>query len=204
MPINTDQELGNAVTQASNLVQEIHNYCGRTLREDAKINFPRGLIGTADSYRTWCPEYLTRDQISSCAYAFMYLDVLWWLLSRTDIASVGRQMGIKSAIVTLGTILEVSLWIPDLPRNNLLSAKSSAGVKARLKEAVKHGWISQEQCTTLEEHWGRRNNVHIKILANSELALYTTAHVNAPYNALLALLSNLKAWHAERQAPEHQ
>jgi hypothetical protein len=75
-----------------------------SLRDDSKINFPRGVIGTAASYRGRCPGYLTTDQPSSFAYAFMYLDVLWWLLSRTDLASVGKQMAIKSAIVTLATV----------------------------------------------------------------------------------------------------
>jgi hypothetical protein len=97
MPISNDQELTKAVAQAGNLIQDIQNYCGRGLREDSKINFPRGLIGTADSYRGRCPGYLTADQKSSCAYGFMYLDVLWWLLSRTDIASVGKQMAIKNS-----------------------------------------------------------------------------------------------------------
>jgi hypothetical protein len=136
MPISNDQELGNAVAQASSLIQDIQDYCGRTLRDDSKINFPRGLIGTADSYRSRCPGYLTANQISSCAYGFMYLDVLWWLLSRTDIAIVGKQMAIKSAIITLGTLLEASLHIPGGPLSDALSTKSPAGVKVRLKEAT--------------------------------------------------------------------
>jgi hypothetical protein len=198
MAISTDQELARAVAQASNLVQEIQDYCGRQLREDSKIKFPRGLIGTAASYRLRCPDYLTADQVSSCAYGFMYLDVLWWLVSRTDIASVGKQMAIKSAIITLGTLLEGSLSIPDLPRSNVLSKKSSAGVIPRLKKAMALGWISQQQCAALEQAWEHRNNVHIKVLANSELDLYEAEHVNAPHAALLVLMSNLKAWHFER------
>lgn len=200
MAISNDQELIKAVAQASNLVQEIQDYCGRTLRERLKIDFPRGLIRTAASYRARCPGYLTPDQTSSCAYGFMYLDVLWWLLSRTDITSVGKQMAIKSAIVTLGTLLEASLWIPGLPRNDVLSNKHGAGVKPRLNEAVKHGWISQEECTVLEQLWDHRNNVHIKFLENSELDLYKVDHVNGPHAALLVLLSKLKAWDASRSA----
>src|SRR5712691_7146044 len=73
MAISYDQELVKAVAQASNLIQEIHDYCGRRLREESKINFPRGLIGTAASYRVRCPGYLASDQISSCAYGFLYL-----------------------------------------------------------------------------------------------------------------------------------
>jgi hypothetical protein len=63
MAIGSDQELLKAVTQASDLIQDIQDYCGRKPREESKIKFPRGLIGTADSYRGRCPGYLSADQI---------------------------------------------------------------------------------------------------------------------------------------------
>lgn len=194
MAIANDTELKTAAENAGSLVQAIQDYCGRTFNPEAKFNFPRGMIGTAAQYRVRCPTYLTRDQISSCAYGFMFLDVLWWLVSRTDIASVGKQMALKSAIVTLGTILEVSLHVPGLSRDKVLSAKNGAGVNPRLEKAREEGWISQEQCATLKQLWKHRNNVHLKILAESELDLYQPEHVNGPYAALLILLGQLKAW----------
>jgi hypothetical protein len=197
MAINDDRGLLEAVARASALIQDIHDYCGRNLRDDSKINFPRGLIGTAASYRGRCPGYLTADQMSSCAYGFMYLDVLWWLLARTDLASVGKQMAIKSALVTLGTLVEVCLWIPTLPSTDILSKKSQAGVLPRLKEATRLRWISEKERGSLNELWAHRNNVHLKFLANSELDLYKLDHVNAALAALLTLMSNLKAWHEE-------
>jgi hypothetical protein len=103
-------------------------------------------------------------------------------------------MSLKSAIVTLGTILEASLHVPGLPRNKFLSQKSSAGVKPRVQDAVKRTWISKEQGAALEQCWGHRNNVHLKLLEDSELDLYTVDHVNAPHAALLVLLSKLKEW----------
>ena len=110
-------------------------------------------------------------------------------------------MAIKSAIITLGTLLEASLHIPGLPIGNVFSTKSNSGVRVRLKEATKNGWISQEQCTALEELWKHRNNVHIKKLRGySELDLYKVEHVNGPHNALLVLMSKLKAWHADLPA----
>ena len=99
MAIANDIELRATAANAGFLVQDIQDYCGRAFKADAKFSFPRGMIGTAAEYRVRCPVYLTRDQISSCAYGFMFLDVLWWLVSRTDIASVGKQMALKSAIV---------------------------------------------------------------------------------------------------------
>lgn len=200
MAIKNDQELVKVVAQASDLVQDIQDYCGRTLREESKIKFPRGLIGTADSYRGRCPGYLSADQISSCAYAFMYLDVLWWLLSRTDITGVARQMAIKSAIVTLGTLMEVCLWIPGRPRTDVLSKNADAGVKPRLEEAVNRGWISEQQRASLEKLWEHRNNVHLKFLENSERDLYQVEHVNAPHAAVLDLMAKSKTWHTKRQA----
>jgi hypothetical protein len=199
MAISNDQDLVTALAQASELIQNIQDYCGRKLRDDSKFNFPRGLIGTAASYRDRCPGYLTADQASSCAYGFMYLDVLWWLLSRPDISSVGRQMGLKSAIVTLGTILEATLHVPGLSRNKVLSQKSNAGVKPRVQDAEKRGRISKEQCAALDQCWDHRNNVHLKLLENSERDLYTVEHVNAPHAALLVLLSKLKEWNGNEK-----
>jgi hypothetical protein len=198
MPIAHDQGLREAVASASTLVQDIQNYCGRALRDESKISFPRGLIGTADSYRARCPGYLDAGTASSCAYGFMHLDVMWWLVSRTDLASVGRQMALKSGIVSLGTILEAMLMVPGLPKNKWLSAKSSAGVRKRIDEAVKRGWISADEGTALKDLWENRNNVHLHLLPGSEHDIYKVEHINAPQAALLKLMDKLKALHDRR------
>jgi hypothetical protein len=205
MAINSDGQLVAAVAKASDLLQSIHEFCQRQLREDAKVKFPRGLIGTANSYRQRCPDYLSADKISSCAYGFMHLDVLWWLSSRTDLVGICKQMLLKSAIITLGMLTEVQLWIPGLPRDNRLSDRSSYGVKPRLEEARSHGWISSAQCAALKQLWDNRNNVHIKFLQNSELDVYKSEHVNEPYSALLALMVNAKTWEeGGRPSKKHQ
>jgi hypothetical protein len=204
MAIDNDSELVAAVANASDLLQSIHEYTQRQLREDAKVKFPRGLIGTANSYRHRCPGYLSADKISSCAYGFMHLDVLWWLSSRTDLVGICKQMLLKSAIITLGTLAEAQLWIPGLRRDNRLSEKSNYGVKPRLEEAEGYGWISSAQCAALKLLWDNRNKVHIKLLDNSELDLYKAEHVNEPHSALLVLMSNAKAWEqGGRPAKEH-
>lgn len=199
MAIKSDEELRFAVAKAGDLLQDIQKYCGRTLRDDSKIKFPRGVIGTADSYRARCPGYLEVDTISNCAYAFMHLDVLWWLVSRTDIVGVGKQMVIKSAIVTLATILEATLHIPGLPRNRVLSSKCSAGVNPRVEMAVDHKWICADDGVALKKLWENRNNVHVVILSESERDLYKAEDINAPHAALLKLMSKLKGLHDEGQ-----
>lgn len=195
MAISNDQELAKAVAEAGELIQSIQDYCERTNREDAKIRFPRGLIRTADTYRARFPAYLDREKTSNCSYSFMFLDVLWWLASRTDITSVARQMILKSAIVTLGTILEACLYVPILPKSKLLSNQSNAGVKDRVDNAHKRGWISEAERDALKELWDHRTNVHQKkIQTDSELDLYNADHVNVPQAALLNLLAKLRDW----------
>ena len=195
MAISNDQELAKAVAEAGELIQSIQDYCERANREDAKIRFPRGLIRTADTYRARFPAYLDREKTSNCSYSFMFLDVLWWLASRTDITSVARQMILKSAIVTLGTILEACLYVPNLPKSKLLSNQSNAGVKDRVDNAHKRGWISEAERDALKELWDHRTNVHQKkIQTDSELDLYNADHVNVPQAALLNLLAKLRDW----------
>lgn len=194
MAITTDAELAVAVAECGELIQSIFDYSARAKRDDSKVRFPRGLIGTAESYRLRLPKYMEPERISNCAYSFMFLDVLWWLFARTDIASVARQMTLKSAIVTMGTILEASLSVPNLPKTRVFSNQSAAGVRLRVDEAKKRGWISEAECDSLKKLWDNRNNVHQKIAKDSERDLYNIDHVNAPHAALLNLLDKLKVW----------
>jgi hypothetical protein len=113
---------------------------------------------TAEEYRQECPGYLTQLQKSSCAYGFMYLDVLWWLSSRTDIAGIAKEMIFKSAIITLGTITEAVLHIPS---EGIFD--SNAGVELRLQKASERGWISTDDCNKLKQLWENRNNVDLRL-----------------------------------------
>lgn len=198
MPISNEEELVRAVAQVDDLIGAIQDYCGRENRADAKIKFPRGVMRTAESYRVRLPDYLDREKKSNCAYSFMFLDVLWWLSVRTDISSVGKQMVLKSAIVTLGTVLEACLYVPGLPKTKYLSSLGNAGAKDRIENTHKRGWISEVERDCLKQLWDHRTNVHQKkIQTDSELDLYSVDHVNAPYAAVLNLLAKLKEWNGK-------
>ncbi|HEV2631419.1 MAG TPA: hypothetical protein VGV41_22575 [Pseudolabrys sp.] len=189
MAIANDAELIRAVSTAGRLVQEIQDYCGRSARDNSRINFPRGLIGTAEQYRNLCPSYLSQRQKSSCAYGFMYIDVVWWLLARTDLSGIAKEMTIKSAIITLGTVLEAVLHIPG---QGIFA--SMAGVKKRLDRATIRGWLSEQERDSLKQLWDHRNNVHIRLLDTHEFDKYRSEHFNEPRQALKALMANLKSW----------
>ena len=189
MAIANENDLGRAVAQATVLVRDIQSYCGRNLRDDSKFEFPRGLIRTADEYRATCPSYLGARQQSSCAYTFMYLDVVWWLLARTDLSGIAREMVIKFSIVALATVLEALLHIPG---QGIFA--SMAGVKGRLDRAYARAWISERQRDCLKQLWDHRNNIHLRQLDTHEFNKYRTEHFNEPSEALNILMANLKNW----------
>jgi hypothetical protein len=128
----------------------------------------------------------------------MYLDVLWWILARTDLASIAKEMTIKSSIVTLGSILEAVLQIPG---EGIFDPKSKAGVQLRLHRALERKWIPEDQCNVLKKFWDHRNNVHIKLLGEHEFNFYKVEHFNAPNAALLSLMPRLKTWDDKRKKP---
>jgi hypothetical protein len=106
-------------------------------------------------------------------------------------------MTLKSAIVTLGTVLEACLSVPNLPKNKFLSNQSNAGVKDRVENAHNRGWISADERDALKQLWDHRNNVHQKIAKDSERDMYNVDHVNLPHAALLNLLVKLKDWNGQ-------
>lgn len=190
MPISNDQELAAATATAGNLLQDIHIYTQRTNRNDAKVRFPRGVMRTANEYRALLPGYLEPNQASSCAYTFMYLDVLWWLTNRTDITLTAKEMALKSAIVNLATIAEAVLTV---------KYRSGFGVgtnfKARLNSACQISLMSEEDRKTLSALWDNRNNVRLKEMKESEFDKYEVDHVDLPRASLDRLLPALKKWH---------
>src|SRR6185312_4717387 len=99
------------------------------------------------------------------------------------------------AIITLGTILEATLSIPDAGIFN-----SNAGVALRLDRACERNWINSEQRDRLKELWVNRNNVHLRLLDTHEFNKYRVEHVNVPHAALLSLMAALKTWFEAEQA----
>jgi hypothetical protein len=193
MAIQSDVQLQMAAMQAGELLQDIQTYAGREIKDGTKVSFPRGLLRTAEEHRQECPGYLTHVQKSSCAYGFMYLDVLWWLYNRTDIAGIAKEMAFKSAIITLGTITEAILHIPG---QGIFD--SNAGVELRLDRACVLGWISDQDRDKLKELWQNRNNVHLRLLDSTEFNKYNVSHVTQPQESLTRLMTSLREWHLAR------
>src|SRR5690554_6832266 len=68
MAITNDRELRDASRKAGELLQEIQDYCGRKLKDDAKVRFPRGYLRTASSQRERLSFVADEDLKSNLAY----------------------------------------------------------------------------------------------------------------------------------------
>lgn len=134
------------------------------------------------------------EKRTSCAYGMMYLDAMWWVVHRTDIFGVAKEMCFKSMIVTLGTILEAVLRIPGEHG----FGGGNQGVKPRLMRAYERGWIGEEDRAILERLWDHRNNIHAHVLAGAEFGLYTVDNVDQPRSSLGRLVTELNRWHEAR------
>jgi len=61
-----------------------------------------------------CPDYVIYPQKFNCACGLMYLDVLYsGFRHGTDVDRVARDIVSKSAVITLGSIPDVVLRMPD-------------------------------------------------------------------------------------------
>jgi hypothetical protein len=197
MPVKNEVDLREAVNEASRLLQDIQDYAGRSKRDDAKVRFPRGFLRTANECRKLLPGYMEHDRASNCAYAFMYLDILWWLTNRTDIAATAKEMVLKSAIITLGTVTEAVLRIRDEP-----GFGKNTDFNDRLEAAYTRDLINEDDKRVLSKLWKDRNNVHQKNLdAPSEFDKYAVDDVNLPLAALERLLKVLREW--DRSEGDH-
>src|SRR5664279_5480201 len=106
MAINNDEELMEVVDEAGRLLQDIQNYVERDFTRAARIRFPRGYLRTATQARTrlGC---LTNTQLkSNIAYTMLLSDVQHWLLARTDLSGMAKEMVIKLQLFLLGSIVE--------------------------------------------------------------------------------------------------
>jgi hypothetical protein len=189
VPIKNDAQLATAVANAGQLLQDIQDYALRADRDDAKVRFPRGVMKTAEEYRAQLPRYVEPQRASSCAYAFMHLDVLWWILNRTDITLTAKEMILKSAIITLATITEAVLTIHRHP-----GFGAGQGFKDRVNAARQTGLMDAADHTLFNNLWDHRCKVHLKALEGYEFAKYKDEHVKEPRAALDRLLPALAKW----------
>jgi hypothetical protein len=188
MAIQSDEELAQKVVEASALLQEIQDYVGRDFSKSAKIRFPRGYLRTAAEARGRIPFVKDANLRSNVSYTMLLSDVQHWLLVRTDLSGIAKEMIIKLQMFLLGSIIESLTKV-------YLKGKCGGNFCRRTAYLKDHGFISEELQTDIDWLWDMRNKMHIFQVDNSEWqsADYTVANHNRAVKAFKSLLGNLNA-----------
>jgi hypothetical protein len=186
MTIHNDDELREAVDKASMLIQQIQEYVGRDFTKPAKVRFPRGYLRTASESRRRV-SFLTDPTLrSNIAYTIQLADVQHWILNRTDLSGMAKEMVIKLQLFLLGTIIESVT-------KNYLRGRCGGHFCRRTQFLLDNGIINASLKTDIDWLWELRNNMHLFQLDDIEWSStqYTIANHNRAVRAFRKLLIDL-------------
>jgi hypothetical protein len=187
MAIENDDQLADAALAASSLLQEIQNYLDSKKNDLGKVQFPRGFIGTAHSYRSRLPNLENGLLARNISYAFMTLDVFRWIAVRTDLSGQALDMIIKEAICLMGQVCEAVITkegAPSLGKRNKFTTKT--------RKLVELGTIKQDLKVDLDWIWDIRCREHLADVTILEWNHYTRDDHNRARRSLDQLLVSLK------------
>tara|TARA_R110000823_G_scaffold239167_2_gene364422 strand:+ start:198 stop:782 length:585 start_codon:yes stop_codon:yes gene_type:complete len=187
MAITNDRELRDASRKAGELLQEIQDYCGRKLKDDAKVRFPRGYLRTASSQRERLSFVADEDLKSNLAYTLILSDTILWQLKRTDISGTAKEMLIKLFIFIGGTLIESIT-------KDYLKGLCGKNFKKRTQYLVDKGVIDSTLQSDIDWIWDTRNNMHLFLLDTKEYEneYNSQSHVRCA-KAFKQLIEKLKA-----------
>lgn len=186
MPIHNDQDLAAAVERAGALLQSIQDCVGRDFSRQAKVRFPRGYIRKAEEARRRLAFLKDRKLQSNIAYTMQLADVQHWLMMRTDLSGMAKEMVIKLQIFLLGTIVESVT-------KAYLRGQCGGNFARRAAYLHEHGIVSEALRDDIVWLWDIRNHMHlfqleeIEWLANT----YTVASHNKAVRTFRKLLAAL-------------
>jgi hypothetical protein len=183
MTIRNDDELREAVDEASALIQKIQDYVGRDFTIPAKVRFPRGYLRTAEESRRRVSFLTDATLRSNIAYTIQLADVQHWLLNRTDLSGIAREMVIKLQMFLLGTIIESVT-------KNYLRGRCGGNFARRTQYLVDNDLIDSALKSDIDWLWDIRNNMHLFQLNGLEWSStdYTLSNHNRAVRAFRKLI----------------
>ena len=188
MPL-TDEELQELAEEADIALGTIQRECGRDNVVAARIKFPRGYLHTAQSARQQLPDIGTEVQRRNVTYALMNIDVLRWLVVRTDVSGTALSMIVKNAICIRGTILE---W---MTKEATRGHASNRPYRQRTEKLVELGVIDEDLKEELDWVWDVRCREHIHESDTLEHDEYSREDYNRALRAYTALRKALVKKH---------
>ena len=184
--INDDLELIAAVARINEELQEASDYLGERNLSEAKVRFPRNYIKSASHYRNQLLFINDKTLLNNSSYALMLIDVYKWIVNRTDIFGVPKEMIVKEAICLIGSLCESFT-------KSVLKGKvgKHKGYKERTTYLLDKGLISTHEKSELDWIWDTRNNEHLFLLDFVEFNHYKVSDYNRARNAFNKLCGTL-------------
>jgi len=176
MPL-TEDETENLVSTAGAALQELQNEFGRENIPTARVRFPRGYLDTAVKIRRTLPRIGREVQRRNAAYALINLDVLRWLVIRTDISGAALSMLVKSGICILGNLCD---WMTKEANRGHASNRY---YKTRTRNLVRREIISEDLKIDLDWTWDIRCDEHIHEIYTLEHDRYSRNDMNRAVQA---------------------
>ena len=180
-------ELEETRAAANEHLQQLQYWAGREYTDSFQVRFPRGFLRTVHQWRH-AVEFVRPTTVrNNIAYTLMMHDVHVWLLKRTDIAGLARDMLIKAAIASLGAIGEALLIQATTP---------PLGRRQRIVSRIEHlhaeGVLTKSSVDDLGWLWQMRNRQHLFELSEREFDFYSDDDHARAETAVAVLISGLR------------
>lgn len=196
--ISNDKELARAVDIVSKHLQQIQNYLGDDISGKGRLRLPKGYIRSVEHFRTQL-FFISNDNIkNNLAYALVQSDVNLWLINRTNLYGVAREMTIKFAITLVGSISET---LAITGTEGLIGKKHS--FCERCNRMVEHGIISSRLRDQLHWLWKMRSAIHIYEIEYREYNKYKISDYNRAVSASRSLRKSLGLFHTKKLQNNH-
>lgn len=179
--------LREATTSASEGLQVAQALAGLAELDEARVRFPRGYLRTSEQGRQLFPFVGAAVLRTNLAYAVQLADVYTWLLTRTDLAGIARDMVVKAYLGLAGGVLEAPLV--DRYRGATGWRQTYASRARRLHA---DGVIEEALLAEVLWVWDMRNRQHVYDLVHREFDAYVPGdhpRARAAVNGVLRALA---------------
>lgn len=185
-PYALDRELKPLADEASGALQKLQTLMGGTDRPAGRVEFPRGFLIAVGTRRLQL-KFVRRNKVrNNVAYAMLLHDIYRWLLIRTDIAGLARDMLVKADLTAMGSIAEALI-------RDRLAGKMGARHKytSRTKRLFDDALISEQLKHDLDWLWEMRCRQHLFELDVDDFNFYKASDHARAVRAVRGLLTAL-------------
>jgi hypothetical protein len=186
--IPNPETLSEATWYASIGLQVTQDIVGLQERDDAKVRFPRGYLRASDEGRQLFPFVERYALRANLGYTIQLADVHTWVLTRTDISNIAKDMMVKSFITIAGSVAEAILANHYLGQTGWRQTFVS-----RAERLIADGVIDARLRDELVWLWELRCRQHVVGITDSEFNQYSPNDFPRARAALNDLIGQLAA-----------